>query len=197
MTSRLPSSSEFWDDLVKEADLSGGGTGSIDAYLSGKEIGGHPFDSVRELTDGGRAARAVQTPVKKGTRVTFKANLGAVLTYTDAPDDGLGGTVVTVKSANGPVTSHNGKVFVQWDDGKFRGIHAEHLRYAGSEKRPRGKKGSHRIRVGCLGDLTQFLKLGDDTLIHKSTRDLWSFRRDGQDYDIERLFDDSGEPLKG
>jgi hypothetical protein len=53
------------------------------------------------------------------------------------------------------------------------------------------------LRVASLGDLTEFLKLADDTLIHRSTRDLWSFRRDGGDFVIERLFDEVGEPLKG
>ena len=33
-------------------------------------------------------------------------------------------------------------------------------------------------------------------LIHKSTQDLWSFHKEGEDYVLERLFSDSGEPLK-
>jgi hypothetical protein len=37
----------------------------------------------------------------------------------------------------------------------------------------------------------------DDVLVHKATKDLWSLKvgEDGS-YDIERLFDDAGDPLK-
>ena len=54
------------------------------------------------------------------------------------------------------------------------------------------------VRLGSLGDLTSFFtKVGGDTLIHKSTRDLWALKQDAGGFLIERLFDDSGEPLKG
>lgn len=186
----------FWDELIKEADLSGEANGSIDDYLNGKAIGGDTFTSLQDLTDAGRAANALRLPVDVGTRVAFKANLGAVMAYKDPPMPGSEGIVVTVKSANGDVTSHDGMVFVQWDDGKFRSVHAEHLRRAKSKKKARMKT-QGALRVASLGDLSDFLKVAEDTLIHRSTRDLWSFRRDGTDYVIERLFDDVGEPLKG
>jgi len=35
-----------------------------------------------------------------------------------------------------------------------------------------------------------------DELVHKATKDLWSFREDGGQFVIERLFNDSGDPLK-
>jgi hypothetical protein len=48
-----------------------------------------------------------------------------------------------------------------------------------------------------MGDLTGFFR-GDNTdLVHKATQDLWSFRKDGDQYVIERMFDGNGEPLKG
>ena len=105
-------------------------------------------------------------------------------------------TVVNVKSANGDVTSHEGKVFVQWDDGEFRSIFADHLHLAAAKTQQR--QGHQSIRVASLNKLaTQFTKVADDTLIHRSTRDLWSFRKDGEEYVIERLFDGTGGPLKG
>jgi hypothetical protein len=188
-------STDFWDYLTKEADLSGGGTGSVDSYLSGKPIGGEQFTSVRQLTDRERSKQAIQLPVEAGTRVAFAGNLGAVLAYDNPPEPKAQGTVVSVKSAHGSVTSHEGKVFVQWDDGSVMPIHAEHLRLAGKGRVKR--QAAHRMRVASLGDLTDFLKVSNDTLIHRSNRDLWSFRRDGPEYVIERLFDDQGEPLKG
>lgn len=55
---------------------------------------------------------------------------------------------------------------------------------------------ARRIRVGSLVDLTPFVRIGTDQLIHKSTNDLWALRQEGGSYYIERLFDD-GAPLKG
>jgi len=189
-------SDDFWDSLVKEANLGTEGSGSVDAYLSGKDIGGEVFESVRSLTDSHRAKNALPIPAEAGTRVEFTGGMGEILAYTNPPEPKARGTVVSVKSAGGDVTGHNGKVFVEWDDGQFRSIHAEHLRVAkGQQKRQSVEP--HRMRVASLGDLTEFLKLADDTLIHKSTKDLWSFRQDGSDYVIERLFDDQGDPLKG
>ena len=53
------------------------------------------------------------------------------------------------------------------------------------------------MRVGSLGDLTDFLKIAEGVLVHKSTNDLWSFAKDADGYVVSRLFDNSGEPLKG
>jgi hypothetical protein len=190
------STNDFWADLIKEADFSGEQNGSIDAFLTGSDLGGERFNAVQALTDKGRVAQALALPVVEGTRVYFKANLGAVLTYPDPPSPNTKGTVVTVKSAGGPVTHHEGVVFVQFDDDKFRSIHAEHLRLVKRVKASPVKE-PEQVRVASLGDLTDFLKLADDTLIQRSTRDLWSFRRDGGEYVIERLFDATGEPVKG
>lgn len=191
----MPGHNDFWDNLITGAYLDDGGSGSIDSFLSGKPIGGEPFNSVRGLTDSHRAFLAL--PVEAGARVAFLGNMGAVLTYADAPANKAQGTVVTVKSANGDLTEHCGKVFVQWDDGKFRPIFAEHLRLAEGPK-TQAKTGHHVIRVASLAKLAgEYQRVANNTLIHRSTRDLWSFRRDGQEYILERMFDDQGGPLKG
>jgi len=186
---------DFWDNLLKEAAFDNEATGSIDEYLGGTPFEGEQFTSMRELTDRSRQANALPLPVEAGTRVEFAGKLGAVLAYDDAPEPKSQGTVVAVKSAGGDLTAHEGKVFVEWDDGKFRSIHAEHLRLA--EKGRVKRQATDRMRVASLGDLSDFLKVADGTLIHKSTQDLWSFRQDGGEYVIERLFDDNGGPLKG
>ena len=54
-----------------------------------------------------------------------------------------------------------------------------------------------RVKVGSLQQLDDFQRIAADTLIHKSTNDLWTIRQDGGNYFIERLFQDNGEPLKG
>ncbi len=115
--------SDFWD--LSNSFLSG----AIDRHLSEKD-----FEGVRQLTDVGRAAGALPLPVEAGTKVVFAGTLGAHLTYDDVPAEHSQGEVVNVKSANGDVTHHDGKVFVKWDDGKFRPIHAEHLRLASEAK---------------------------------------------------------------
>ena len=108
-------------------------TSAMDSHLSEKD-----FEGVRQLTDVGRAAGALPLPVEVGTKVVFAGTLGAHLTYDKVPPEGSQGEVVNVKSANGDITHHDGKVFVKWDDGEFRPIHAEHLRLAGCEKLPEG-----------------------------------------------------------
>lgn len=54
-----------------------------------------------------------------------------------------------------------------------------------------------RVKVGSLADLGGFQRISADTLINKSTNDLWTLKKDGESYYIERLFTDDGQPLKG
>jgi hypothetical protein len=185
---------DFWDFMVKEAELGADEGGSIDSYLSGRSLEGSPFSSVQALTDSDQEKHALRLPVAAGTRVQFAGTLGSILTYQNPPEPGALGTVVSARTATGSVTDHEGMVFVQWDgQPSFEGIHAAHLRLAESTS---GKKEARRIRAGSLGDLTDFLKVAEDTLVHKSTHDLWSFHKDGNDFVIERLFDSNGEPIK-
>lgn len=201
---------DFWENLQKASDESRVAY-AIDGQISGKALG-DSFESVRNLTDRARQANALSVPVQPGTRVSFVGSLGAYLSMDNPPPEGSEGTVVTVRSANGDVTHHEGKVFAKWDDGEFRAVHAEFLRKA--EDLPRGKKATApsdptdclgripitqtRIRVASLGDLSSFLKVAENTLIHKSTNDLWEFKKDADGgLLVERLFDDNGQPLRG
>ena len=187
---------DFWDNFLNDAALGKREASGMDEFLRDHSFEGDHFTSVRQLTETGRAKDALPLPVAAGTRVEFKGRLGAVMAYADPPDPGSQGTVVLVRSATGDITDHDGKVFVAWDDGKTRAIHAEHLREAQGRRK---RQATHSIRVASLGDITDFLKVADDTLIHTSTKDLWSFRQDNTngEYVIERLFDSNGEPLKG
>jgi hypothetical protein len=54
----------------------------------------------------------------------------------------------------------------------------------------------NRIKVAHVGCLDEFLKVGNNTLVQKATRDLWSLSQSENGYVIERLFDDNGKPLK-
>lgn len=185
--------SDFWASLTENSS-SQLLTAAMDSHLSGKAIG-ESFETVRGLTDSGRAKNALTLPVEAGTRVAFADGLGSVLSYESPPAPGDFGTVVQVKSASGNVTAHEGKVFVSWDDGRFLPVHAEHLRLAAKVRTAPSVMATRR--VASLGDLTAFLKVAENTLIHKSTRDLWALKRDADGFLIERLFDDNGEPLKG
>lgn len=55
-----------------------------------------------------------------------------------------------------------------------------------------------RTKVGSVQQLEPFHRLSSETLIHRSTQDLWTISKeaDGQYY-IERLFNDDGLPIKG
>lgn len=55
-----------------------------------------------------------------------------------------------------------------------------------------------RVKVGSLQQLQGFDRLSAETLVHKSTQDLWTIRKEADgDYYIERLFQDDGTPIKG
>lgn len=54
-----------------------------------------------------------------------------------------------------------------------------------------------RVKVATVSQLDSFKRVTAETLIHKSTQDLWSLQKDGEEFFIERLFQDDGSPLKG
>lgn len=55
-----------------------------------------------------------------------------------------------------------------------------------------------KMKIASLDDLFSFDRIGSNDLIHKCTRELWAIDsdRDGA-VQIKRLFDNSGEPIKG
>lgn len=183
---------DFWTEMQQAFVVES----AIDTVLNGRELDDPTATALQDLTDFGRAANAVDPDQQAGTRVRFVANLGSVLSYDDIPDDNMGGTVVTVKSAGGITTNQDGRLFVLWDDGKFRPILGEHLRLAGNSR----KANNVRMVVSDLGALSAFFiqapSGSQEELVHKATKDLWSFRKDGEQYVIERLFDETGNPLK-
>ena len=135
---------------------------------------------------------ASESPLlKSGTRVSLAHSVETLFTYEDCPDPEVFGTVVTVRTASGDQTEHENKVFVIWDDGKFRPIFRQHLKPEFGARL--ASTVSRRIKTSM--DLDNFLKCGKD-LVHKATKDLWALRKEGEDFVIERLFQDSGEPLK-
>lgn len=55
-----------------------------------------------------------------------------------------------------------------------------------------------KMKVASLDDLFSFERIGSDKLIHKCTRDLWAIDSDKEgNVQITRLFDNSGDPIKG
>ena len=187
------SDNDFWVEM-------GGAFGkesSLDAFLGGRALEGSHYTSVRALTEAAKTSNALELPVEAGTRVKFLSNMGSVLTYDSIPGDRVEGTVVTVKTGAGNTTELDGNVFVVWDDGKFRSIRAEHLIKAGVTSK---RGASVRMVVSDLGDLSSFFSPvasgRADELVHKATKDLWAFHQDGGQFVLERLFDDTGTPLK-
>jgi len=187
----LPGRDEIGDDIHW------GDTGAIDHVLQGRTIGGAESSMLQGLTDKARAKGALEMPVVAGTRVTFAHNLGSVLHYSHVPDEGVQGTVITVRGAAGDVTAHDGQVMVSWDDGVFLPVQPDHLCLAkGSQKRA----STVRMSFATMGDLSSLFELskkGSSDLVHKATKDLWSFSKNGDEFIIKRLFNDSGGPLKG
>jgi len=186
---------DFWSDLSLSPFT---GPTSMDHHLSEDTIGGPKFSSLQDLTDRGRDANGLDLGVPAGTRVVAVTNIGSVLTHPDLPEPDVEGTVVTVRTAQGDLTSLNDEVFVKWDDGKLRAIHRHFLRRA---KTSRKRASAFCVRASGIGDISQFFTRANDgkanDLVHKSTKDLWSFEQSDDGIVISRLFDDTGEPLKG
>lgn len=181
--------SNFWDDMI-------GGyiprvNEAIDNHLSERKIADKRTTSLQALTDKGREAASIPLPVAEGTRVSFIANIGSVLTYANPPVEGAMGTVVGVHTSLGHKTSHEDMVFIRWDgEAEVVSVDKRHLRI-------------DQMRVASLGDLSDFFvviggasdKSGE--LIHKSTDDMWAFTQDGDSWVINRLFEESDDPIKG
>jgi hypothetical protein len=78
---------------------------------------------------------------------------------------------------------------------------AKSLRGA-QEREPEGMddylSGKNRVRVASMDALYNFLRLSEDTLVHKSEKDLWRVSENNNgEVIIERLFDpDTKEPLR-
>lgn len=149
------------------------------------------FSSVRKLMDREKIKMGLHLPVEAGTRVTYAGEMGNVL-FDGAPTPGTEGEVVLVRSSSlGDITEHNGHVFVKWNSGEFGAFPAMHLRRSNTKC-----ASTHTMRVAGLGDISGFIASGENELVHRATKDLWSFRRDGDEYVIQRLFDDTGDPLQ-
>ena len=184
----LPGRDEIGDDIHW------GDTGAIDHVLQGRSIEGAEQSALQNLTQAAREANALKLPVEAGTRVAFKHNLGSVLRYANLPEEN--GTVITVRGASGDVTVHEGMVMVAWDDGFFLPVHPEHLRRAADNKKRASRVRRSFIEFGQVSEMFEQAKTGSSDLVHKATKDLWSFRQEGGNYVIERLFDEGGAPLK-
>jgi len=199
----------FWDEVIANVGPVEGEDRDLDfadvdmspavEACQGMPFGGNDETSLHDLTDAARRAAAIDPNQNAGTRVRFIANVGSILSYDDPPADKLEGMVVAVKTGSGVTTHMDDRLFVLWDDGKFRDIKAEHLRLA------RGSKRASNVRmvVADLGDISSFFSpvasitgSAGDELVHMSTKDLWAVKQEGGNFVIERLFDTTGNPLK-
>jgi hypothetical protein len=176
--------------IIDEFSFSSSRTSSLDEVLS--------TPSVSALVDRNRDKLSSDklNSFTEGVRVVANTNNG-LLIPNDLPFAGTKGTVVKVRTAGGEVTSYGSGVFVQWDGrrDKIFCVPPSFLRVAS-------------MKVAGLDDfivlsgpslLSSAYMTGAESgdLVHKSTKDLWSVKisEDGT-YDIERLFDDDGNPLK-
>ena len=153
--------------------------------------------NISELTDRGRKNRAKASNFEDGMRVVAHTNNGVVIPG-QLPRAGTKGTVVSVKTATGDVVSLDGEVFVRFDGrDNIDRIPANFLRVASMKV---ADINDHFIVLSGPNLSASFMSHvgGESTLVHKSTQDLWSMKvsEDGKSFDVERLFDDNGNPLK-
>jgi len=169
--------------------------GAVESRLAGRKLDEGQFTAMQELTDSWKTKNAVQLPVKAGTKLQFSKDPSTLFAYHDAPELGAIGEAVEGRAASGYTTAFNDHVFLRFDDGVTRAIHISHL----YEPKGHDKRSTQvdKIRVASIDALLgDFAKVGADTLVNRATRDLWSLKKEGEEYVIERLFDDEGEPIK-
>lgn len=208
------SNKDFWDNLLNKTGndedvqgmfdsapdtvssyLTDRVAGAVEARMEGRKLEQGQYTSMQELTQSYRDKHAVQLPIAAGTQVQFTADPTAVFAYDDPPEPKAIGTVVEAKAASGVTTSYNDHVFATWPDGVTRAVHVSHLTLSSGHAK-RGGAVNH-IRVASLDSLLgEFLKVSEDKLVNRATRDLWSLRKEGEEYVIERLFDDEGAPIQ-
>jgi hypothetical protein len=156
------------------------------------------MDDSMDAVEPVRRKRAKQQGFKSGDRVSFSRSVDALLSYdrSSLPGTKVLGTVVLCKVAGRhKVADNTGRVFVRWDDGKFQPMDPAHLRRATSNRRVAQ---SFTFKVASLDEIVPAFSTtaSDNELVQKATKDLWSFRQEGSQYVIERLFDDNGKPIK-
>ena len=172
------------DDIVFGSNLK---TSSMDTVLNTR---------ISDLTDRGRKNKRKALNFEDGMRVVAHTNNGVVIPG-QLPSSGTKGTVVSVRTATGDVVSLDGEVFVKFDGrNKIDRIPANFLRVASMKV---ANITDHFIVLSGPNLSASFMSQagGESTLIHKATQDLWSMKvsEDGS-FDVERLFDDNGDPLK-
>jgi hypothetical protein len=160
-------------------------TASLDAVLETK---------ISDLNDRTRKTKAKS--FQEGIRVVAHTNNGLVIPG-QLPKAGTKGVVVSVKTANGDVTSLDGEVFVRFDGrDKIDRIPSNFLRQASMKV---SNLDDHFIVLSGPSLMASFATASgeENVLVHKATQDLWSMKvsEDGS-FDVERLFDDNGNPLK-
>jgi hypothetical protein len=185
------SSTEYMDNLLSQEV-------GIESVLSGVKMGGEKSVSVLNLSkQAGEDLEYTAWPPLPGTRVAFSDELSAMFAYKNSPDPSETGTVVLVRCASGDTTHINDYAFVKWDSGRFMHIYRDHLMKSATSKTASVTPPA-RIRVASLGDLTSFFNSAagsKNELVHKSSRDLWSLKKEGDSYVLNRLFDEHGRPL--
>ena len=182
---------EWNDDNIFVASES---TDVVSNFLNGKSHG-------KVLASVFGPDNSVEEKLPSGSRVAFDLSVEAALTYQNPPLDGAEGTVVRMRSSHGNITHKGDFMFIRWDDGRVQSTHFSHLKKLANVETPDynpklvGKVS--RMRVSSLGILAdEFLNRTSNELIHKATKDLWSFSQGENGYVIERLFDDAEGPLK-
>jgi hypothetical protein len=174
----------MWDEIVFGSNLK---TSSMDSVLDTR---------ISELTDRGRKNKRKALSFEDGMRVVAHTNNGVVLP-SQLPSSGTKGTVVSVRTANGDVVSLDGEVFIKFDGrNKIDRIPANFLRVASMKV---SNITDNFIVLSGPNLSASFMSQagGESTLVHKATQDLWSMKvsEDGS-FDVERLFDGDGNPLK-
>lgn len=201
--------SNFWDEI---SFANHNKTASIDNSIENT--------SIYSLTDHARKKKRA-TALPAGIKVLANCNNGLVPPQS-LPKHATLGEVVSVKTATGNTTELDDEVFVRWSGrSKIDRVAKEFLSLSLTRKTASYMESNPEVGFGpavmlnpeaniftatsleaiSMEDFKQAFSMGQGKqadLIHKSAEDLWTIGVDDNgEYDIERLFEDNGQPLKG
>lgn len=203
--------SDFWDNFLEKGGMQATAS-TLDHFLSDEQdeedaesifspdnrIAPQGLEDPHFTSMQGLVKKKKSVSAKVGTRVKLRHCPEVWLNYPILPNMEESGSVVLVRTASGDTTIHDNHLFIKWDYGGFGAYHLDDLRPSFESTR---RASSVRQRIAGFGDLTHFFEASrtastSTDLIHKSTRDLWSLEKEGDNFVLSRLFTDSGEPLK-
>lgn len=140
---------------------------------------------------------AVRPPGIFGLPVRLAPTMGYAFSTRRLPDPRAQGSIVCVRTGRREVSAMGREgFFTAWEDGKFLEVPPDFVvRVANGKFDPALTRRVANLD-SVVGKEFSLSATSPQELIHKATRDLWAFQDVGGQYQLCRLFDHDGTPLR-